>query len=471
MIIPVILAGGGGERLWPLSRLTYPKQFIPILSDKSLLQESILRIKKIPEVTNPIIICPQSHRYTLLDQLEKIEVNPLKILLEPEGRNTASAIALAALYSLKVYKNPTLLILPIDHFISNPEEFTQLVSKAVTLANKGKIVTFGIKPTYPETGYGYIKTGKKGNTSYFPVEKFIEKPSIEHASKYIKQKNYFWNSGIYLFTSKEYIKELKKYALSIFTACNNTLNDSEEKDNIITLNKDLFHNSPNISIDYAILEKTKDIYLFPLKSAWSDIGNWHNIWKLSKKDQTNNVIQGKVVSLQTSNSFIHSESRLIVTLGIDNLVIVETNDALLVMHKDHAQDLKKIVNLLKQEKHTEATEHRLVYRPWGSYELIEKSKRYQVKHITVKPGATLSLQLHYHRSEHWVVVSGTAKVTCGNEIFLITENQSTYIPVGVQHRLENPGKTPLHLIEVQIGSYLNEDDIVRLADVYNRLAS
>ncbi|WP_238483948.1 mannose-1-phosphate guanylyltransferase/mannose-6-phosphate isomerase [Vibrio salinus] len=467
MIIPTIIAGGSGSRLWPVSRSLYPKQFLALQSEKlSMLQQTLMRIKDL-DCQLPITICSEEHRFIVAEQLNQI--NQLgSIILEPAGRNTAPAIALAA---HSVAKNdPLLLVLPADHLIQEPEKFIEAINKAIPLANSGEMVTFGVVPQHAHTGYGYIKQGSAIEQG-FTVETFVEKPDKTTAQQYLESGNYYWNSGIFLFKASKYISELKKYRPDINNACSQALVDSSidsDKD-FIRINKQIFLDCPSESIDYAVMESTSNAVVVPLDAGWSDVGSWSALWDVSEKDDQGNATYGDTIQIDSKDCFIRSESRLVATIGLENMAVIETKDAVLVAHQDKVQDVKAIVAKLKEASRSEHILHREVYRPWGKYESIDNGTRYQVKHIMVKPGEKLSLQMHHHRAEHWIVVSGTAKVTNGDKTFLVTENESTYIPVGTVHALENPGKVPLEMIEVQSGSYLKEDDIVRFEDRYGRL--
>lgn len=465
-IVPVIMAGGSGSRLWPLSRGQYPKQFLKLTSSKhTMLQETLTRLKDL-DCDQPIVICNEEHRFLVAEQLREINIKA-KIVLEPIGRNTAPAIALAAITEKLNNNDGILLILAADHVIKDIDSFTASVKEATILAEKNKLVTFGIVPTSPEVGYGYIKKGSKLLSGY-QVEKFIEKPDIETAKKYLSTNEYLWNSGMFMFKASRYLDELNKFAQDIYCSCEKSLEELKTDLDFIRINDDEFLNCRSESIDYAVMEKTEDSVVVSLNAGWSDVGSWSALWDVNEKDNNGNVLKGDVYSHDSSHCFVQSEGRLIATLGLKDIIVIETKDAVLVAEKHRVQDIKIIVESLKKLNRTEHHSHREVYRPWGKYDSIDYSDRYQVKRITVKPGEKLSVQMHHHRSEHWIVVSGTAKIHKGNETFLLTENQSTYIPVGEVHALENPGKLPLELIEVQSGSYLGEDDIVRFEDLYGR---
>jgi mannose-1-phosphate guanylyltransferase/mannose-6-phosphate isomerase len=470
MILPVIMAGGTGSRLWPLSRELYPKQFLTVTGELSMLQQTVARLTGI-EHQAPLLICNEEHRFIAAEQLRLGGFSHSGIILEPVGRNTAPAIALAALQALQNAQgdeDPILLVLAADHLIENTQEFQASVIKALPFARNGQLVTFGIVPTAAETGYGYIKAGDpQGNA--FTVEQFVEKPDLATARNYVASGDYYWNSGMFLFKASRYLEELKKYSPEILFACEKSMQVSTPDMDFVRVDKDAFQHCPDDSIDYAVMEKSSDVVVVPMDAGWSDVGSWSALWEVSEKDENNNVIKGDVIAVNSTNNYLHSDNKLIAVVGIDNLVVVETKDAILVANKDQVQDVKSIVNQLKKLGRTEHHIHREVYRPWGKYDSLDFGDRDQVKRITVKPGAKLSIQMHHHRAEHWIVVSGTAKVTNGDQTFLLTENQSTYIPIGVVHALENPGKVSLELIEVQSGSYLGEDDIVRFEDRYGRV--
>ena len=464
MLIPVILAGGSGTRLWPLSRSLYPKQFLPLVSDRTMFQETVLRLKGI-ETAPPVTICSEEHRFMVAEQLRAIDqLGP--VILEPEGRNTAPAVALAA-HVIVNENDPLLLILAADHVIQNGNAFLETIEKAIPLAKEGKLVSFGIVPQSAHTGYGYIERGHP-NDSGFDVKKFVEKPNKETAQNYLESEKYYWNSGMFLFKASRYLEELKTYRPDISASCIASLKGITKDLDFIRINTDEFLKCPEDSIDYAVMEKTQDAVVVPLDAGWSDIGAWSALWDIEKKDDEGNSIHGDVIMENTRNCLIHGDERLIATIGLQDIVIIDTKDAVMVAHKDNVQDVKKIVKKLKADDRPEFKLHREVYRPWGKYESIDNGDRYQVKRITVNPGEKLSVQMHHHRAEHWIVVSGTAEVTNGDKSFLLCENESTYIPIGVIHALKNPGKALLELIEVQSGSYLGEDDIVRLSDRYGR---
>ena len=473
-IIPVILCGGTGSRLWPLSRQSYPKQFLSINSkaNKSLLQSTQERIKNINGLKDPILICNEEHRFLVAEQMREINIKPNSILLEPIGRNTAPAIVLAALKAIEIEKDPILLVLSSDHFIGNQSQFIKVINEGIQYAERERLVTFGVIPDSPDTGYGYIKSelpldGSKVYGSN--IESFIEKPDLETAKELIKDKRYTWNSGMFIFKANSILKEIKNHAPIILKYCKDALEESVFDLDFQRLKQESFKKCPNISIDIAVMEKTNIGTVLPLEAKWTDIGSWDSVWKISSKDNNNNFIKGKVLAKNTTNCYLRSEKRLITTIGIRDLIIIETSDAILVAEKSKAQEVKNVVNLLKQQGISEGQQHKKIYRPWGFYESIIDEERWQVKIINVKPGEKLSLQKHHHRSEHWIVVSGTANVEIDGKQTTLHENQSSYIPIGSKHRLSNPGKIMLKLIEVQSGSYLGEDDIQRFEDNYGRV--
>lgn len=466
MITPVIMAGGSGSRLWPLSRSLYPKQFLALTGEQTMLQETLQRLSDL-DVNAPLVICNEEHRFIVAEQLRALGQTG-SIILEPVGRNTAPAIALAAEVTVND-NDPLLLVLAADHVIQNTDAFTDAVNNAIPFAEDGKLVTFGIVPTEAHTGYGYIKRGNKvSDSSGYDVNAFVEKPDSNTAADYLESGEYYWNSGMFLIKASRYLEELAKFRPDIYTACKKALAHTTQDNDFVRLDAEAFGLCPDESVDYAVMENTSDAVVVPLDAGWNDIGAWSALWEVNEKDEAGNTTFGDVILQETSNSLIHGGERLIATVGLDNIVIVDTKDALLVACKDKVQDVKKIVEKLKVEKRSEFKVHREVYRPWGKYDSIDNGERYQVKRITVNPGEKLSIQMHHHRAEHWIVVSGTAKVTNGDKTFLVTENESTYIPIGIVHALENPGKVPLEMIEVQSGSYLGEDDIVRFEDRYGR---
>lgn len=462
-ICAVIMAGGSGTRLWPLSRAAHPKQFLSLHGEHTMLQETVNRLDGL-NISSSITICNEQHRFFVAEQLR--EVGKLgSIILEPVGKNTAPAIALAAFQSIE--KDPLLLVLAADHVIQDIAAFEKAVSAAIPLAESGKLVTFGIVPNEPHTGYGYIKGGKGCNPG-FEVDKFVEKPSLDLAKEYVASAEYYWNSGMFLFKASRYLEELNTYRPDIYENCKNSLDTTESDLDFLRINKETFEVCPSDSIDYAVMERTEDAVVVPMDAGWSDIGSWSSLWDVSKKDENGNSTHGDVLLHNSNNCYIRSDGKLVAAVGIDDLVIVDTKDALMVAHKDCVQDAKVIAKQLKANMRSEWELHREVCRPWGKFDSIDNGIRYQVKRITVSPGAKLSTQMHHHRAEHWVVVSGTAKVKNGARTFMLSENESTYIPIGVVHSLENPGKFNLEIIEIQSGSYLGEDDIVRYSDKYGR---
>jgi len=471
MILPVIMSGGNGSRLWPLSRALHPKQFLALLNDNTLLQETINRLDN-TECLNPLIICNNEHRFIVAEQLRANDTAASDILLEPVGKNTAPAIALAALAALEKGDDPLLLVLAADHVIKDVSAFQKAVLDAKTFAAQDKLVTFGIVPTHAETGYGYIKQGAKkiqNEAVGFDVDSFVEKPNRTIAQTYLDSGEYLWNSGMFMFKASRYLEELAKFSLEILDICTKSYEGKVQDLDFIRISADTFTLCPEDSIDYAVMERTDDGIVVPMNAGWSDVGSFSSLWEVSEKDDNGNINHGDIISHNTTNSYINAGYKLVTTVGVDNLVIVETKDALLVADKGQVQDVKTIVDKLKAEGRHECMHQREVYRPWGKYDSLDFGDRDQVKRITVKPGSKLSIQMHHHRAEHWIVVSGTAKVTNGDKTFLVTENESTYIPLGQIHALENPGVLPLELIEVQTGSYLGEDDIVRFGDKYGRV--
>jgi mannose-1-phosphate guanylyltransferase len=466
MITPVILSGGSGTRLWPLSRAHLPKQFINLIGDKSSFQNTILRLPK--DTTSPLIICNKDHRFIAAEQLRQISISPKGILLEPVGRNTAPAIALAALQLIKNNKDPVLLVLPSDHIIQDEDSFHKSIYHAKTLAEERNLVTFGIIPNKAETEYGYIKFDNVKKAKHFKIESFKEKPSQKNAKKFLDAGNFFWNSGMFMFKASTYLEELEKYAPDIFSICKKSLLNERKDLDFIRINNHDFSNCPSLSIDYAIMEHTKKGLVVPLDSDWSDIGSWEALMNVKDKDKNGNVIKGDVILDDVKNTYAFSSNRLISATGVSDLIVVDTQDALLISSRKKSKNIKNIVNTLKEKFRTEVEYHRKVYRPWGYYDSIDVGVGFQVKRIMVNPGAKLSLQKHLHRSEHWVIIKGIAKITCGKNTFILEKNQSTYIPQGETHRLENKQTCPLEIIEIQTGSYLGEDDIIRFEDHYDR---
>ncbi len=463
-ISPVILSGGSGTRLWPLSRQLRPKQFLPIVGEDSLFQMTLQRLAGLDGVQAPLVVCNEEHRFMVAEQLRELDQASQGILLEQVGRNTAPAIALAALQLQQQSDDDALLlVLPADHVINDMAAFHAAIAQATDLAIEGLLVTFGIVPQRAETGYGYIQHDGKHK-----VLRFVEKPDQETAEHYAASGEYFWNSGMFLFSTSIYLAALEQYAPEVLTACTAALDGERTDGDFIRLDTEAFATCPSISVDYAVMEQADNVAVVPLDAGWSDVGAWSAVWEVGETDAQGNVTRGDVMLQSARNNLAYSERRLVALLGVDDLVVVDTQDATLVAHRDRVQDVKLLVDQLKAAERPEAVLHREVFRPWGSYDCIDSAARYQVKRITVKPGEKLSLQMHYHRAEHWIVVSGTAEVRCGDKTVLLTENQSTYIPLGETHSLANPGKVPLELIEVQSGSYLGEDDIVRFKDVYGR---
>ncbi|MAM00591.1 MAG: mannose-1-phosphate guanylyltransferase/mannose-6-phosphate isomerase [Alteromonadaceae bacterium] len=466
----VILSGGSGTRLWPLSREAYPKQFLPLVSEETMLAETIKRARNIASCTRTVAITNEEHRFVVAAHLQQqCGENERDIILEPIGRNTAPAIALAALHARAEDKDAVLLVMPSDHALADIDAFARAVQIGERAANEGHLVTFGVVPTHPHTGYGYIRANEGAVSEFSPVGEFVEKPDEATAKAYLDAGNYFWNSGMFMFRADRYLAELKQHRPDILDACENAWNSQAKDLDFIRVDKDAFAACPEDSIDYAVMEKTSDAVVVPLDAGWSDVGSWSALWEIHERDSDGNVCKGDVIVEDVHDSYIHSEGRLIAAIGITDHVIVETDDVVLVADKNRVQDVKKLVAKVKAQNRLEHRFHKKVHRPWGTYEGVAMDARFQVKRITVNPGCKLSLQKHHHRSEHWVVVSGTAVVTRGEETLMLTEDQSTYIPLGVTHRLENPGVIPLQLIEVQTGSYLGEDDIVRFEDTYNRV--
>ena len=462
-VIPVILSGGSGTRLWPLSRKQYPKQFLNLVGGTyTMLQETINRVSHLQA---PIIVCNEDHRFLVAEQCNSIGVKPSAILLEPVARNTAPAIALAAIEAERQNPDGIIAIFPADHVIEDQQAFETSLNIAIDAASQGDLVTFGIVADKPETGFGYIKAKQEALSSgslYYKVDKFVEKPDLHLAEQYVESGDYYyWNSGMFVFKAKSYLQVLEKSNPDIIKYCQQALSEAQIDLDFIRVDKSSFEQSPDDSIDYAVMENANNVVVVPMNAQWSDLGSWSALWDIANKDQNSNVNIGDVIAIKSHNNLVHSPDKLVATIGIENIIIVETQDALLVAHKEHIQDVKKVVDELKNKNRKEHIIHREVHRPWGSYDSIDNGSRYQVKRITVKPGASLSMQMHHHRAEHWIVVSGTALVQVGEKEQLLTENQSVYIPIGETHRLTNPGKLPLELIEVQSGSYLGEDDIVR----------
>jgi mannose-1-phosphate guanylyltransferase/mannose-6-phosphate isomerase len=463
MLVPVILSGGAGTRLWPLSRELYPKQLLPLVGASTMLQETVRRLEGL-DATAPIVVSNEAHRFLVAEQLREIGCQPRAIVLEPKGRNTAPAVALAAHAALAADEgDPLLLVLPADHLIGDIAAFHAAVQIAAVAARDGALATFGVLPKSPETGYGYIRRGR-AEGEFYRIAQFVEKPDAARAQAYLASGEYYWNSGMFLFRARRYLEELEKWAPDIASVVRSSFASATRDLDFTRIDAGVFDACRSESIDYAVMEKTEDAVVIPLDAGWSDVGSWSSLHDACEHDDQGNTLRGDVIVDNTHDSYIYSESRLVATVGLRDFVVVETKDAVLVAPKDQAHDVKKLVERLKADRRYEHAIHREVFRPWGSYDNVDAGQRFQVKRLAVKPGGILSLQMHHHRAEHWVVVSGTAKITRGEETFLLEENQSTYIPIGVQHRIENPGRIPLHIIEVQSGAYLGEDDIVRFDD-------
>ncbi len=466
-LIPVILSGGAGTRLWPLSREMYPKQLLALTSKHTMLQETALRLAGIPGAAAPIIVCNEAHRFSVAEQIRALGMAPAAILLEPVGRNTAPAVALAALKARDIDPQAILIVAPADHVIRDARVFQNAAEVAVGVARSGKLVTFGIVAHAPETGYGYIRRGD-GDGPAFPVAQFTEKPPLDLARQFVESGDYYWNSGMFVFTAESYLQELEAFAPDMLAAVRAAYAGATSDLDFVRIDKQAFERCRSESIDYAVMEKTRHAVVLPLDAGWSDVGSWSSLFDALPADEDGNVLQGDVLVHDTHDCYVHSTSRLVAAVGMDDHVIVETKDAILVAPKERVQDVKDLVAKLKKSGRSETALHREVFRPWGSYDSIDFGDRFQVKRLSVKPGGVLSLQMHHHRAEHWVVVEGTARITCDDKTFLLSENQSTFIPVGSTHRIENPGKVYLHIVEVQSGSYLGEDDIVRFEDNYGR---
>jgi mannose-1-phosphate guanylyltransferase / mannose-6-phosphate isomerase len=469
MIVPVILSGGSGTRLWPLSRELYPKQLLPLMGTETMLQATLRRVEGLEGLAAPIVVCNEEHRFLVAEQLRQIDVAAAAILLEPSGRNTAPAVALAAATALQDREpgdDPILLVLPADHVIRDAAAFQATVAAGAKLAREDKLVTFGVIPDRSETGYGYIRAAARNGAA--AVQQFVEKPDTVLAQEYVTSGEYYWNSGMFMFRAGRYIEELRTHRPEIVTQCVAAIAGAKADLDFIRVDREAFEACEADSIDYAVMENTAHAWVVPMDAGWSDVGSWASLHDASEADAAGNVAVGDVLIEDSRNCYLYSESRLVAAIGLEDCVVVETKDAVLVAPRDRVQEVKGLVERLKAEGRYETSLHREVFRPWGSYDSVDHGERFQVKRITVKPGAQLSLQMHHHRAEHWVVVQGTAMVTRGEETFLLGENESTFIPMGTTHRLENPGKVPLHLIEVQSGSYLGEDDIVRLEDTYGR---
>ncbi|WP_347330210.1 mannose-1-phosphate guanylyltransferase/mannose-6-phosphate isomerase [Marinimicrobium locisalis] len=469
MIIPVILAGGSGSRLWPLSRKHYPKQLLKLFGETTMLQQTLLRLEGVPELGEPIVVCNEEHRFMVAEQLLEIGHSKASILLEPLARNTAPALALAAVKARAMVDNPTLLVLAADHMIRDIETFHGAIREAVAAAEADKLVTFGVQPTRPETGYGYIKTDRSGSgQGSYPVQEFAEKPDLPTAERYLAEGNYYWNSGMFVFRVESFLSELEGCSPAVLQAAQKAYDKATTDLDFVRIDREAFAEAPNISIDYAVMEKSHNVVCVPLDAGWSDVGCWQSYWELSEKDERGNSFVGDAIDVGSKDTLVFTQDKLVATIGVDNLMVINTPDAVLVANKNDAQQVKKVIAEIERCNRTEHLQHREVYRPWGCYDSVDEGTRYQVKRIRVKPGASLSLQMHYHRAEHWVVVKGTAKVELDDNTVLLSENESTYIPVGTRHRLSNPGKIPLEIIEVQSGPYLGEDDIQRFDDEYGR---
>ncbi len=465
--IPVVLSGGSGSRLWPLSRSLRPKQFLGLTGEQTLFQMTLQRLTGLVNRLEPIVVANDEHRFLVADQCLQVGVTPKALLLEPVARNTGPAIAVAALAAQQGESDPVLLILPSDHVFSNMPAFKMALRVGELAAEGGAMVTFGIVPTAPETGYGYVKAACSGSGA-LPVQAFVEKPDSNTAQRYLDEGGYFWNSGMFMFKTSVFLNELERHQPAMMDACRKAYEGAKKDLDFIRLDQEAFAASPSDSIDYAVMERTDKAVVVPLDAGWSDVGAWSAVWQVQPQDDAGNGARGDVLLHDANDCYVHADHRLVSLVGVTDLVVVETSDAVLVAHKDKAQDVKRVVETLRARGRTEADLHREVFRPWGTYDSIDNGERYQVKRITVKPGARLSLQMHHHRAEHWVVVKGTAQITIGDEIKLVSENQSVYIPLGVKHCLENPGEVPIELIEIQSGSYLGEDDIVRFDDKYGR---
>jgi mannose-1-phosphate guanylyltransferase len=466
MIAPIILSGGIGTRLWPISRSLHPKQFIDLVNDTTLFQDTVLRLPK--KSLGPLIICNEEHRFLAAEQLRQINKKSNGIILEPFGRNTAPAVALAAFKLIKNKKDPNLLVLSADHHIGDAKAFHRSIQIAESISEAGKLVTFGAIPTKPETGYGYIEVDSSEEADYYDIKSFIEKPNLKNAKLFVDKGNYYWNSGIFMFKASTYLDELKKYEPEIFYACKKSLKTTQNDYDFIRIDNNEFNNCPNKSIDYAVMEKTNNSVVIPLDTSWSDIGSWESLWEFKDKDKDGNVIEGDIIVKQVKNTYVKSSNRLVTAIGVNSLVIIDTEDSLLVANKEYSQKISTIVKLLNENNRKEADSHKKVYRPWGYYDSLDIGNNFQVKRLSINPGSKISLQKHQHRAEHWVVVQGLATIICGDNLIELKRNQSTYIPRNTIHRLENQGDTQLEIIEIQTGEYLGEDDIIRLEDDYQR---
>ncbi len=468
MLVPVLLSGGVGSRLWPVSRESYPKQFLPLTHELSMLQETVKRLQGLEDLSAPLVVCNEEHRFLVAEQFRALKQETSSILLEPEGRNTAPAVALAAIEAMKTDEQALLLVLPADHVIRDDQAFRAAVVAGLPYAEAGKLVTFGIVPTAAETGYGYLKRGSGLAEGVYELAQFVEKPDSDTAQGYLESGEFCWNSGMFLFSAKAYLGELKRHNPAMLSACEAAMAAVQSDLDFIRPDAQAFAECPSDSIDYAVMEHTDLAVMVAMDCGWSDVGSWSALWEIAEKDAENNHVYGDVLLEDVNNSYLRSQDRLLAAVGVSNLIVVETPDAVMVADKSRVQDVKAIVKKLQLSGRDEARHQHRVYRPWGSYESLVIGEQFQVKRIIVKPGQRLSLQMHHHRAEHWIVVKGTAEVVCGEETTILSEDQSTYIPLGTKHRLSNPGVIPLELIEVQTGSYLGEDDIVRFEDIYGR---
>lgn len=465
-MIPVILSGGSGSRLWPLSRKQFPKQFLALTGEHTLFQQTLERLV-FEGMDAPIVVCNKDHRFIVNEQLSARKLDCQRILMEPFGRNTAPAVALTAMMLVNEGRDDLMLVLPADHVIDDQKALQRALALATVAAERGEMVLFGVPATRPETGYGYIKTRREGQGSY-PVERFVEKPDLPTAEQYLAEGDYYWNSGMFVFRAQVFLSELERCSPEVLSAAQNAYDRASTDLDFIRIDRDAFAEAPDISIDYAVMEKSREVVCVPLDAGWSDVGCWQSFWELSEKDDNGNSFVGDAIDVGSHDTLVFTQDKLVATIGVNNLMIINTPDAVLVADKSQAQQVKKVITQIEQQNRTEHLQHREVYRPWGCYDSVDEGTRYQVKRIRVKPGASLSLQMHYHRAEHWVVVKGTAKVELDDQTVLLSENESTYIPIGTRHRLSNPGKIPLEIIEVQSGAYLGEDDIQRFDDNYGR---
>ncbi|MCR9106935.1 MAG: mannose-1-phosphate guanylyltransferase/mannose-6-phosphate isomerase [Gammaproteobacteria bacterium] len=467
MITPVVLSGGVGSRLWPVSREAHPKQFLPLAGELSMIQETLQRTGGF-QASDPMVVCNEEHRFMVAEQLRQVGLHASSLILEPVGRNTAPAVALAAISAVAIDPEAILLVLPADHLIKNIDAFVEAVGRALPLAQEGRLTTFGVVPTAPETGYGYIKCGASLAEGLYDLERFVEKPDEPTAQAYLDSGDYLWNSGMFLLRAQTYLDELRSLAPDMLDCCIAAMDGAVNDLDFLRPDAQIFAGCPSDSIDYAVMEKTDKGAVVSLDCGWSDVGAWSALWEVSDQDAEQNVAKGDVILDNCRGSYIRSDHRLVAVTGVANLVVVETADAVLVADRDKVQDVKRIVNALKDQGRSEASVHRRAYRPWGWAETLVSAERFAVTRIIVNPGQSLSLQMHHHRAEHWVVVKGTAEVTCDDKVFMLAEDESTYIPLGHKHRLANPGQIPLELIEVRSGSYLDENDIVRFEDIYGR---